>query len=197
MPSRWRTCSRAPAADPTSSTSRGSESAAPQRFRSPRWHTSWPDASIGATAYRLDAPVRTNNYPAEPYAVPERVERGARAAMAAPVHENGAVVGSLVVVSFRPDHGFTEAHERTLLTFADQVSVAMSDARTLATAQHAFRDPVTGLPNRMGFLQRLERAISRATAESRAHVLFLDLDRFKLVNDTLGHAAGDELLREI
>src|SRR2546421_5464177 len=41
-----------------------------------------PDASIGATAYRLDAPVRTNNYPAEPYAVPQLVERGARAAMA-------------------------------------------------------------------------------------------------------------------
>src|SRR5438874_630831 len=155
------------------------------------------EASIGATAYQLDAPVRTNDYPAQPYAVPQLVERGARAAMAAPVHENGAVVGSLVVVSFRADHTFTEADERTLLTFADQVSVAMSDARTLATAQHAFRDPVTGLPNRMAFLQRLERAVSRATAGSRAYVLFLDLDRFKLVNDTLGHAAGDELLREI
>src|SRR5205814_5229724 len=122
---------------------------------------------------------------------------GGRAAMAAPMHGNGAVVGSLVVVSFRADHQFTEANERTLLTFADQVSVAMSDARTLATAQHAFRDQVTGLPNRMAFLQRLERAISRATEGDRAHVLFLDLDRFKLVNDTLGHAAGDELLREI
>jgi diguanylate cyclase (GGDEF)-like protein len=90
--------------------------------------------------------------------------------------------------------GFAEAQEQALLTFADQVSVALSDAKTLATAQHAVRDLVTGLPNRVLFLDRLERALVDG---HRVHVLFLDLDRFKLVNDTLGHAAGDELLRKI
>src|SRR5205807_3828776 len=81
-----------------------------------------------------------------------------------------------------------------LRTFADQVSIALSDARTLATAQHATRDAVTGLPNRVLFVERLEQSLTRGI---RSHVLFLDLDRFKLVNDTLGHAAGDDLLRQV
>jgi diguanylate cyclase (GGDEF)-like protein len=101
------------------------------------------------------------------------------------------------VVSFQLGHTFGDQQERTLLTFADQVSVALSDAKTLATAQHALRDSVTGLPNRVLFLQRLEQALVGASAESRTHVLFLDLDRFKLVNDTMGHAVGDELLRQV
>jgi diguanylate cyclase (GGDEF)-like protein len=156
---------------------------------------SWPlpvKSGIGRAAYLLGDLVRVDDYPASPHSFSELVERDARAAMAAPVRENGTVVGSLAVMSFRPGHAFTDAQQQTLLTFADQVSVALSDAKTLATAQHAVRDPVTGLPNRVLFLERLDQALARA---GRVHVLFLDLDRFKLVNDTLGHAAGDELLR--
>ncbi|MEM7351847.1 MAG: EAL domain-containing protein [Acidobacteriota bacterium] len=63
---------------------------------------------------------------------------------------------------------------------------------------HAYHDHLTGLPNRMLFDDRLRHAIAQAT---RSHqllaLLFLDLDRFKTINDTLGHAAGDRLLIEI
>lgn len=62
----------------------------------------------------------------------------------------------------------------------------------------AFTDPLTGLPNRRSFLDRLERACtSRRERDARVALLFIDLDRFKTINDRLGHDAGDELLVEV
>jgi diguanylate cyclase (GGDEF)-like protein len=59
-------------------------------------------------------------------------------------------------------------------------------------ARQALEDPLTGLPNRRGFLEHLAEAVARD--RDRVAVLFLDLDDFKSVNDSLGHAAGDRLL---
>jgi diguanylate cyclase (GGDEF)-like protein/PAS domain S-box-containing protein len=63
----------------------------------------------------------------------------------------------------------------------------------------ARRDKLTGLANRTLFMERLHRALARvrAAGDQRFAVLFLDFDHFKLINDTLGHEAGDELLRQI
>ncbi len=76
----------------------------------------------------------------------------------------------------------------------------VSRARTLARqlAHQASHDHLTGLVNRHEFERRVGRALTRAQQEAVPHALcFLDLDQFKVVNDTCGHVAGDELLRQL
>jgi diguanylate cyclase (GGDEF)-like protein len=118
-----------------------------------------------------------------------------RASMAAPVHDSGAVSGSLLVGSYRADRTYTEADEQTLRAFAEHVSLALTDAYIVHRMYQAFHDSLTGLASRGLFLERLTQELAAAERNAeRVAVLFIDLDRFKEVNDTLGHAAGDELL---
>src|SRR5262245_59012006 len=72
-------------------------------------------------------------------------------------------------------------------------AVAQARIRPQLTARRA--DPLTGLPNRVLFMDRLNQLLAKSAAGGREFALFfLDVDRFKVINDSLGHLAGDELL---
>ena len=136
------------------------------------------------------------DYVTSPVALPPLAADQLQAVMAAPVHQNGVVCGTLVVGTHTPGRRYSTSEREVLLAFAEHASLALTDARNFGQAMHqAFHDVLTGLPNRELFATKLEAALMLAGESTRIAVLFLDLDGFKNVNDSLGHNAGDELLQ--
>jgi diguanylate cyclase (GGDEF)-like protein len=150
----------------------------------------------GGLAISEDRVVTIDDYPRARRAIPAMAADRVKGAMAAPVREQGRVAGSMVVATRRADRRFTKADRDTLQAFAEHASLALTDAKTVEDALHqAFHDSLTGLPNRVLFADRLAQGLQRSQrSRSELAVLFLDLDRFKTVNDSLGHQAGDDLL---
>jgi len=121
-----------------------------------------------------------------------------RSMAALPLSKDEHLLGALCVYSMELNE-YTDDHLRLLETVARLASDALNNAVHHAEAEsHALTDSLTGLPNARAMYVRFEQEAARARRSGRSfQVMMLDLDDFKLVNDTFGHKTGDQMLREM
>ncbi|WP_243090955.1 bifunctional diguanylate cyclase/phosphodiesterase [Thermus neutrinimicus] len=120
--------------------------------------------------------------------------REIKAILSVPVYLAGERKAFLYLDNFEQEDAFTPLDLELAQAFASQLGVLLRRMELESQIQHlAYHDPLTGLPNRLFFLEKLAQALKEG-AEDLA-VMCLDLDGLKLVNDLDGHAAGDEVLR--
>ncbi len=116
-----------------------------------------------------------------------------------PLQTQRGPLGALVLQSYTEQGRYTDKDKELLQFVSTQVAAAIERKQMYERLEHmAQYDQLTHLPNRQLFLDRLKTALARARREQTLlSLLFIDLDRFKEVNDTLGHAMGDLLLQRV
>jgi diguanylate cyclase (GGDEF)-like protein/PAS domain S-box-containing protein len=129
---------------------------------------------------------------------PTMLELGIVSSVSVPIHGHDQLFGILSVHA-REHRTFSEDEVAFLTAVATLITVAVERNREeRATRHQALHDPLTGLPNRTLAVDRLAHALTRRRRDGIDVVVFaLDLDGFKNINDSLGHAAGDDVLRAL
>lgn len=178
-------------------------------------------------AYTQRSPFFVQDYAQWEGRLPESCFDALRAAVAIPLLTGRKVGGVLFLAHSNPQRTFDAAEVEKLCRFAELGSIALQQARLYERMknelrlrrkmvrslreserrnrvaeqrlqQMAYHDSLTGLPNRWSFFERLNKALDKKDQELQSAAIFmLDLDHFKLINDTLGHTAGDVLIKEV
>lgn len=177
-----------------------------------RLRVGWGDDVYGhgpaGEAFRRNAPYAVHDVGSDPAFRPWRElasEREMLSVVGLPLGSNGSSLGVLVIYA-REVQVFDDQEMALLEQLANDLAYGIQERRTrhehrkLATELDylAHHDPLTGLLNRARLMQLTEDRLQEARQDFIGiALLFLDLDRFKLVNDHLGHAVGDDLLRQV
>ncbi|HEY2917154.1 MAG TPA: EAL domain-containing protein [Candidatus Limnocylindrales bacterium] len=156
------------------------------------------DEGIGGEVFRTGQPFSVDDYDAFVGHSPDYVAM-VGAGVGVPLTVGGQVVGVLGLASGTTSRVFRQPEIDALARFAQLASIALENAR-LQEQISSLRDPVTGLLSRETLVQRIVDAVappSVGEASQPVSVVLLDLDRFQIVNESLGHAMGDRVLREV
>lgn len=139
------------------------------------------------------------DYSAHPNAMPSLVEAGVHGALYVPVVAGNTRLGALGVFGLTPEKQFTVPDVRLAEAIGRQAGVAIQNARLYEEVQRlAGTDELTGLHNRRYFFELAEHEFDRAQRYARPlSAIMIDIDHFKQVNDTYGHAVGDQVLRAV
>lgn len=173
----------------------------------------WADTERGrgpcGIATRNGEIVSIDDIAEAPSTIPWRdaaLQRGYRSIIALPLKdERDQVLGVLTIYSTEVN-AFPAAEERLLNELADDLAFGITTLRKRKEHERAeaeieylaYHDPLTQLPNRRLLLNRLDRALAASIRHSSlGALLFIDLDNFKILNDTRGHIVGDRLLVEV
>jgi diguanylate cyclase (GGDEF)-like protein/PAS domain S-box-containing protein len=170
-------------------------------------------SGVSGRAIEQRAPVLQNDYQRHSGNQTLAAEAGVQASVAVPLLHEGRLLGALSVNTYDPTRKFTDEDAEVLELLAGLASAVLANLeRTVELAEanrelmhardeaqrQALHDSLTGLPNRILLRDRLQQAILIGDREkSGVALLIMDLDRFKDVNDTLGHHTGDELLQQV